>query len=181
MKVRSFNSIEELNKFLTEDLGVPGLTEGVLPPEVLEEMLTGGAQFNVHMDDDSVYIEPTPSDASDPEVPTIAQSEMDNYIELSCNQIAFLVRQRDEARADAEGEYKDHVACHEQFEATLQQVHRQGYAEALAAGLFPNQPLETLPKMIQDSIYSAADMSISQITKIRANGTTKADVSTAKH
>jgi hypothetical protein len=67
MKVRSFNSIEELNKFLTEDLGVPGLTEGVLPPEVLEELLSGGAQFNVHMDDNSVYIEPTPSGGSDPE------------------------------------------------------------------------------------------------------------------
>ena len=76
---------------------------------------------------------------------------------------------RDEARELAELERSAHMQCHEGFEEVLHQVRIQGYAEALAAGIYPNKPFETLKEHVQEAIMRQATAGVTKIDEIRSD------------
>ena len=162
MKVRTFTSLEDLNKFLEEELGVAPLP---LTPEQAE-----GATFNVRMESEET--DQAPDDHRLEEL----QAKLESYIEMSTDQLALVIRQRDEAieLADrweerARDEHQSHYECHENFEEVLHKVRVQGYAEALAQGLFPGKPFETLPEAQQKALMRQATSSIASIDDIRSS------------
>lgn len=74
--MKLFTSLEELNQFLTEELGLPPLSNGSIPN--LDEAIG----FKVQVEDE----------ADQP-------SEIDGYIDFSTRQLEHVMAQRDEARA----------------------------------------------------------------------------------
>jgi hypothetical protein len=80
----------------------------------------------------------------------------------------MLTNQRDEARKLYEEEYRAHVQCHETFEEILHQIRIQGYAEGIAAGLYPGKPFETLTEEVQETIMCQAGAGINKIDEIRS-------------
>jgi flagellar biosynthesis/type III secretory pathway protein FliH len=155
--MKSFSSLEELNQFLTEELGLPPLPEGSIPN--LDEAIG----FKVRVEDE----------ADQP-------SEVDGYIDFSTRQLEHVMAQRDEARELYEAELANHMQCHSMVEQHIKQVRAQGYAEAIAAGLYPGTPFERLPEDQQETLMRRAHASIAQIDDIRetlaasdlVNGTT---------
>lgn len=97
----------------------------------------------------------------------VSQSKFESYIEMSCDQIALLTRQRDEARASAESEIKDHLECHEHFEQQLHEMRIYGHMESTAAGLF-NKPYEQLPADTQVAIRRQAETTVANLDSLRA-------------
>jgi hypothetical protein len=91
----------------------------------------------------------------------------DAAVAFSLDQIAMLMDQRDEARELLEIERRAHVQCHEGFDEIIHQVRIQGYAEAMAAGIYPGKPFETLPEDVQTTIMHQASAGIEKIDEIR--------------
>lgn len=162
MKVRTFTSLEDLNKFLEEELGVAPLP---LTPEQAE-----GATFNVRMEGEET--DQAPDDHRLEEL----QAKLESYIEMSTDQLALVIRQRDEAielagrwEERARDEHQSHHECHESFEEALHKVRVQGYAEGVANGLYPGKPFETLEQSVQDAIMRQAQASIAHLDDIRSS------------
>jgi len=59
------------------------------------------------------------------------------------------------------------MQCHEGFEEILHQVRIQGYAEAIASGIYPGKPFETLSEDVQTTIMRQATVGIEKIDEIR--------------
>lgn len=142
--MKSFTSLEELNQFLTDELGLSPLPEGSIPN------LTEAAGFHVRIEDE----------ADQP-------SEVDTYIDFSTRQLEHVMAQRDEARALYEQEVQAHMKCHGHTIKAFKQIRAQGYAEAIAAGLYPGTPFERLPEDQQETLVRRAHASIAQIDDIR--------------
>ena len=157
--MKSFKSLEELNQFLTEELGLPPLPEGQIPD------FDEAVGFQVRVEDEDEANE--------------AESKVDSYIEFSTRQLELIMAQRDEARELYERELVNHMQCHTMVEEHIKKVRAQGYAEAIAAGLFPSIPFERLPGEQQETLMKRAYASIAHIDDIRetlaqadANGAT---------
>lgn len=143
--MKSFKSLEELNQFLTEELGLPPIPEDQIPD--LDEAVA----FRVRMEDEAEE----------------AESKVDSYIEFSTRQLELIMAQRDEARQMFEQELQAHQECHVNTIQAFKQIRAQGYAEAIAAGLFPSIPFERLPEEQQETLMKRAHASIAHIDDIR--------------
>lgn len=97
----------------------------------------------------------------------IPQSKLDAYIEMSCDQIALLTRQRDEARQAFADERKAHDDCHDNFDLVLQQARLHGHAESLAASQF-NKPFDDLPGAYQNLLLAQAQATIDNLDSLSA-------------
>lgn len=205
MKIRSFTSLAALNEFLVNELGAPAITEAELPNEVRQALADDEAIMNVRVESEdtisgpgveaidlsSIFARMFGAEAEDaaqeagpaPE-PTVSQELFDSYVEFTSKQIVRIVEerdqaiaQRDEARGVAEAEIDAHTECHHNMAAHIGQVRVQGYAEAVAAGLFPGVPFERLDQNQQEVLMRQAHQSIENIDAIRAeyatNGVTK--------
>lgn len=107
--------------------------------------------------------------------PTVSQELFDSYVEFTSKQIVRLVEERDtaiaqrnEARKVAEDEIDAHTECHGHMAAAIKQIRAQGYAESIAAGLFPGVPFERLDENQQEVLMRQAHQSIENIDAIRA-------------
>ena len=152
MKKTVFTSLSDLNIFLASK-GLPSLDEVTIAKGLAESGIPGFASFGIDTDEEA----PAQTDDDD----------HDAAVAFSLGQIAMLMRQRDEARDLAEAEHHAHMQCHEGFEEVLHQVRIQGYAEAIAAGLFPGKPFETLDQTMQETLMRQATAGIEKIDEIR--------------
>lgn len=59
------------------------------------------------------------------------------------------------------------MECHEHTIEAFKQIRAQGYAEAIAAGLYPGTPFERMPEDQQETLMRRAHASIAQIDDIR--------------
>ena len=118
--------------------------------------------FSTNSDEEGVTATPE----NDPEN---GDNQYDAVVAFSLDQISMLVHQRDEARELAELERSAHMQCHEGFEEVLHQVRIQGYAEALAADVYPNKPFETLKEHVQEAIMRQATAGVTKIDEIRSD------------
>ena len=162
MKKMVFTSLSDLNKFLASE-GLPGLDETTIAKGLAESDIPNFASFSLNSDEEDVTV--TPKNGDD---------RHDAAVAFSLDQIAMLMRQRDEARELAEAEHSAHMQCHEGFEEVLHQVRIQGYAEAMAAGIYPSKPFETLNEDVQEAIMRQAVAGVEKIDEIRGelNGPT---------
>jgi len=115
MKKTIFISLDDLNKFL-EFKNFPPLTE-----DIIEQGLINSITFD-------------PNNLDESNVSGSLKNDNDRYnaaVEFSLNQIDMLTRQRDEAYAEAEEEYRSHMECHDKFKDVLCKTRIQGYAEAI--------------------------------------------------
>jgi len=161
--MKMFTSLEDLNKFLTEELGLAPLPQEVVDQGIAAAVAQAGPDAEEAVASFSFSI---PEEA--PEASVIDEDAFNSYVEFSSEQIARLTRERDEARAAAEQGVKDHLACHEHMQEHIHQIRVQGYAEALAAGLFPGVPFERLDQVHQDTLMRNAGVGIAKIDEIRA-------------
>lgn len=155
MKKMVFTSLSDLNKFLASE-GLPGLDETTIAKGLIESGIPGFASFDLNSDEEDVTVTPENDD-----------DQHDAAVAFSLDQIAMLMRQRDEARELAELEHRAHMQCHENFEEVLHQVRIQGYAEAMAADVYPGKPFETLSEDIQEAIMRQAVAGVEKIDEIR--------------
>lgn len=152
MKKMVFTSLSNLNTFLASE-GLPSLDEAIIAKGFAESGIPGFASFSMNTDKEA----PAQTDDND----------YDAAVAFSLDQIAMLMRQRDEARDLAEAEHRAHMQCHEGFEEVLHQFRIQGYAEAIAAGIYPGKPFETLGEVVQEAIMRQATAAIKKIDEIR--------------
>lgn len=179
--IRAFTSIDELNKYLADELGLPPL-----PADAVEEGIAAARVANGMGADDEVVARFSFETPDAPEVEAPDTTSLDSYIEFSTKQLSLVIRERDAAQEEAahwqglaQQEHEAHHECHENMAAAIQQIRTQGYAEAIAAGLFPHQPVETLPAEVQEAIMRQAHSSIEAIDKVRAGlGTAQAKPTT---
>lgn len=169
MKIRAFTSLEELNAFLVEQGAEPmpqdmldaGLAQAAAQAGVDPEELT--ASFKVYAEGD---------EAGEAPESVVSEDAFNSYIEFSAAQIARLVEERDDARKLVALERQAHAECHEHMQEHIHQIRVQGYAEAIAAGLFPGVPLENVGSGMQEAVMRQAHEGIDKIDSIRAKGTT---------
>ena len=182
--MRMFTSLEELNAFL-EEQGLPPLTEET----IINGLAEGVDTFSFDLDDspdinpESVF-EAIMSMASDDEridadadEETMPVADFNDYVEFSSAQIARLVEERDDARKLVQLERQSHEECHGHTLLALREMRLQGYAESIAAGLFPGKPFETLTEDQQEVLLRQAQQSIENIDIIRAELQTRGTVS----
>lgn len=155
MKKMVFTSLSDLNNFLASE-GLPGLDEATIAKGLAESGIPGFSSFSLNSDEEGVTVTPENDD-----------DQHDAAVAFSLDQISMLMRQRDEARELAEAEHRAHMQCHEGFKEVLHQVRIQGYAEAMAAGVYPGKPFETLPEDVQTAIMRQATADIEKIDEIR--------------
>ena len=151
-----FTSLDDLNEFLASK-DIPPLTEDIIAKGLAESGIPGFTSFSLASSEEGINVTP--------------QTDDDNYdaaVAFSLDQIALLMRQRDEAHELAELEHRAHMKCHEGFEEMLHQIRIQGYAEAIAAGLFPGKPFETLDQTMQEILMHQAITGVEKIDEIRA-------------
>lgn len=141
--MKTFDSLEELNEFLVSK----GM-EPISPNDVPD--FDGAVGFRVRKVDEE-----------------IGPSDLDLYIDFSTRQLEHVMAQRDEARKLYEHELEAHVTCHDKIDDVITKVRAQGYAEAVAAGLYPGTPFERLPADQQETLMRRAYASIAQIDDIR--------------
>lgn len=175
--MKMFTSLEDLNKFLTEELGLAPLPQEVVDQGIAAAVAQAGpdaeeavATFSFNLTDGEQA-----SPVETPDVVGYSEDDFNSYVEFSSEQIARISKerdvalsQRDEAVAAAQQEIKDHLECHEHMQLHIHQVRVQGYAEALAAGLFPGVPFERLEQQHQDTLMQNAQLNIARIDEIRA-------------
>lgn len=181
MKVLAFQSLEEANEYITKELGLPPIPEGALPPGTFAESETDTMRVRVHAEaeDDSTinsfddllqkiygpYEEqmiPTPLSFGDAEAAPemMPVSEFNAYYEQSSAQISRLVDERNAERAA-------HVHCHDVAEEEFRTARISGYAEAIAAGIWPNQLFEQLDEEHQDILMRQAEAAIDKLDEQR--------------
>lgn len=183
MKIRSFTSLAALNEFLVNELGVTPMDESMLPDDLRQHLANDEAEINVSVaEDDSAAPDRTFAkiDLSDvigslfggaeagpgPE-DTVPTEEFNSYVEFTSAQITRLVEERDDARKLVELERQSHLECHEHMQLHIHQIRVQGYAEALAAGLFPGVPFEDLSDDRQEVLMRQAHAGVERIDGIR--------------
>lgn len=165
MKIRAFTSLEELNAFLVEQ-GAEPMPQGVLDAGLAQAAAQAGvdpeeltASFKVYAEGD---------EAGEAPESVVSEDAFNSYVEFSSAQIARLTEERDEARAMVEQEINDHRECHEHMQEHIHQIRVQGYAEALAAGLFPGVPFERLDANHQEVLMRQAHADIEKVDATRA-------------
>lgn len=184
--MKMFTSLEDLNKFLTEELGLAPLSQEMVDQGIAVAMAQASPNVEEATASFSFQI-PDQEDAQE-EPSVIDEDAFNSYVEFSSEQIARLTRerdtalsQRDEAVAATQQEIREHMECHEHMETYLHQIRVQGYAEALAAGLFPGVPFETLKEEHQEVLMRQAHDGIDKIDGIRADIATARQVSPTTH
>lgn len=177
--MKMFTSLEDLNKFLTEELGLSPLSQEVVDEGIAIAMAQAGPDAEEATASFSFQIPDQEEAQEDPSV--IDEDAFNSYVEFSSEQIARITRERDEAIAAAQQEVRDHMECHEHMQEHLHQVRVQGYAEALAAGLFPGIPFETLKEEHQEVLMRQAHGGIDKIDGIRAEIAAARQVSPTMH
>ena len=161
--MRMFTSLEELNAFL-EEQGLPPLTEETIINGLAEGVDTFSFDLNERID-------------ADADEETMPVADFNDYVEFSSAQIARLVEERDDARKLVQLERQSHEECHGHTLLALREMRLQGYAESIAAGLFPGKPFETLTEDQQEVLLRQAQQSIENIDIIRAELQTRGTVS----
>ena len=194
--MRSFDTLEALNAFLTE-IGLPNLTEadmtatngrsGVFTMDLsnlpnrdkaIEKLKAVMQQSAEEPQQEEVEVQELPDflkmllgeamqDIEEDEVPMVEQAKLDAYIEMSCDQIALVTRQRDEARQAFDNERSEHDQCHEAFDLQLHEMRIFGHMESTAAGLF-NKPWDELPGAQQVALRHQAEATIARLDSLRA-------------
>lgn len=159
MQIRTFGSLADLNEFLS-GLGVEAIPEAVIS-EGLEALKEAGIDTNgIGPESFTVSMD------KDPELPTVPQSQLDAYIEMTSHQIARLVFERDEARQVAEAEIESHMTCHAHMDAALKKARVQGYAEALYKTLNLGPHIGLAPDWQQEMLIKQAETEIEQMESI---------------
>ena len=167
MKMKRFESLEEMNKYLTEVLGVPAVPAGMIPD------LPGGVTFGVRegidgKENDYPY---DVSVAPKMEIPDTDNVEemIDHFTAFSVRQVEHLIAERDKFKQKFDTEVAEHEACHDSFKAMLDHARLQGYAEALAADRFPETPMHFMPGNQQAIFFNQAEARLAAIDKIRVD------------
>lgn len=174
--MKMFTSLEDLNKFLTEELGLEPLPQEMVDQGIAAAVAQAGPDAEEAVASFSFSI---PEEASEASV--IDEDAFNSYVEFSSEQIARLTRERDEARTLVDLERQSRQRCHENAELVLHQQRVQSYAEAIAAGLFPGKVMEDLNILQQEAIMRQSHAGIEALDKIRASRQASAQASTTKH
>lgn len=153
--MKMFTSLEDLNKFLTEELGIAAAV----------------AQAGPDADEAAVSFsfEIPEQEAGEAPESVIDEDAFNSYVEFSSTQITRLTNERDDARKLVNLERQAHLQCHEHMQEHIHQIRVQGYAEALAAGLFPGIPFETLTPEHQEVLMRQAHAGIERVDQSRAD------------
>lgn len=196
MKILAFKSLEEVNEFLAEQ-GLPPLPQEAVDAGVAQAAAQAGenvedvvASFTLNLADANPDVSPesimqaifgqqeTDIDEDEEVMPV---SDFNDYVEFTSGQIARLTAERDEARALVELERQSHERCHEHMQLHIHQIRVQGYAESIAAGLFPGKPFETLTQDQQEVLMRQAHQSVENIDAIRAGLANGEQASPTRH
>lgn len=180
MKVLAFQSLEEANEYITKELGLPPIPEGALPPGTVAEHETDTMRVRVHAAESGPTIngfedlletvlgsDEAEGEAQSPEPEMMPVPEFNAFYELTAAQTTRLMTERNIAEQTAQAEREAHIQCHEGFEEALKNARISGYAEAVAAGIWPNQLFETLDEEHQDILMRQAEAAIDKLDEQR--------------
>lgn len=158
MHMQSFNSLSDLNDFLTSK-GLPPITE-----EAVQE--AAETQFGEDITQDTIRVA-FPGNGERESVTPNENNVHDAAVAFSLDQISMLIKQRDHYHKMFEEELSLHNECHENFDLQLHEMRIYGHMESNAAGLF-NKPYEMLSPSQQVAIRHQAETTIARLDQIRA-------------
>lgn len=185
--MHAFNSLDDLNKFLTSK-GLPLLTEETIAEAINNQIGEGATEGIVKIslvggDDDenasslaqalaAAFGGGTKDAEGIPEAPeptgtTDSDKLLSDYMDLTNEVIANLLIQKRALADELENEIKAHMQCHEHMEEALHKMRLQGWAEGIAAGLVPGVPWEKIGPGIQEAIMRQAEQGMTQMDSIR--------------